>query len=56
MKRIVLYFTKYGSTKKYSETIAEKLQCECVSISTFDLEKLKDYEGQETADRIALGM
>ena len=39
---IVLYKSAYGFTKKYAEWIAEKLQCDCVEISTFDFNK--DYK------------
>ena len=39
---IVLYKSAYGFTKKYAEWIAEKLQCDCVEIITYDFNK--DYK------------
>ena len=39
---IVLYKSAYGFTKKYAEWIAEKLQCDCVGIITYDFNK--DYK------------
>ena len=39
---IVLYKAACGFTKKYAEWIAEKLQCDCVEISTYDFNK--DYK------------
>ena len=42
MKTLVIYKSKYGSTKQYAEWIAEELDCEAVdakSVKPLDLEK-----------------
>jgi menaquinone-dependent protoporphyrinogen IX oxidase len=43
-KTLVVYSSKYGSTKKYAEWIAEKCNAELFSLPDFDIEKLNDYE------------
>ena len=44
MKSIVLYRSKYGSTKNYAQWIADELSCEAVDAKGFDIENLKDYD------------
>ena len=44
MKAIVVYKTKYGSTKTYAEWIAEKLGCEAVDAKNVNAEKLAEYD------------
>ena len=43
-KAIILYFSKYGSTKKYSEWIAKELNGEIVSIKNVNENNLKEYD------------
>jgi menaquinone-dependent protoporphyrinogen IX oxidase len=44
LKRIiVLYGTKYGSTKRYAEWIAEKTDAEICELSAFDQSLLQEY-------------
>ena len=44
MKTIVVYKTKYGSTKTYAEWIAEELSCEAVDVKDADIQKLSEYD------------
>ncbi len=44
MKAIVIYKTKYGSTKAYGEWIANKLGCCAVEAKTVNAEKLSEYD------------
>lgn len=44
MKTIVIYKTKYGSTKTYAEWIAKRLSCECVSAKDIDVDKMRSYD------------
>lgn len=44
MKTIVVYKTKYGSTKTYAEWIAEELSCEVVDVKDTDIQKLSEYD------------
>ena len=44
MKTIVVYKTKYGSTKTYAEWIAEELSCEAVDVKHTNIEKLFEYD------------
>lgn len=44
MKTIVIYKSKYGSTKKYAEWIAEELGCEAVDSKNIKPEDLKEYD------------
>ena len=44
MKKIVLYKTSTGFTKRYAEWIAQALGCAAVSIKQESAKKLKDYE------------
>ena len=44
MKAIVVYKTKYGSTKTYGEWIAEKIGCEAVEAKKVNAEKLAQYD------------
>ncbi|MDD6570982.1 MAG: flavodoxin domain-containing protein [Thermoflexaceae bacterium] len=44
MKRIVVYTSKTGFTKKYAEWIAEDLQCEVRELSKVSADLLKEYE------------
>ncbi len=44
MKAVVIYKTKYGSTKKYAEWIAEELGCDIFDTKDIKADKLKDYD------------
>jgi len=44
MKAIVVYKTKYGSTRAYAEWIAEKLGCEAVEAKKVNAEKLAEFD------------
>ena len=44
MNAIVVYKTKYGSTKTYAEWIAEELSCEAVDVKDVDIQKLSEYD------------
>lgn len=44
MKTIVIYKTKYGSTKAYAEWIAEALGCRAVDAKTVKAADLTDYD------------
>ena len=44
MKSIVLYRSKYGSTKSYAQWIADELSCEAIDAKGFDVNKLMDYD------------
>ena len=44
LKKIVVYKTSTGFTKRYAEWIAQALGCEAVSIKQESAKKLKDYE------------
>lgn len=44
MKSVVIYKTKYGSTKTYAEYIAEKLGCECLEAKKVKAEDLISYD------------
>lgn len=44
MKPIVLYRSKYGSTKNYAQWIADELSCEAIDAKGFDASLLKDYD------------
>ena len=44
MKTIVVYKTKYGSTKTYAEWISEELSCEAVDVKNINIEKLSEYD------------
>ena len=44
MNAIVVYKTKYGSTKTYAEWIAEELSCEAVDVKHTNIEKLFEYD------------
>ena len=44
MKSIVIYKSKYGSTKAYAQWIAEKLGCECKDAKKIKADDLKDYD------------
>ena len=44
MNAIVVYKTKYGSTKTYAEWIAEELSCEAVDVKDADIQKLSEYD------------
>ena len=43
-KTVVLYKTRYGSSKKYAEWIAEELHGDLFDIEDVDPERLKDYD------------
>ena len=44
MKSIVLYRSKYGSTKSYAQWIAEALSCEVMDAKGVDADILRDYD------------
>lgn len=44
MKAIVIYKSKYGSTKTYAEWIADELLCDAVDAKSIRAEDLKDYD------------
>ena len=44
MKCIVTYSSKYGSTKKYAQWIAEELSCDAKEIKTVSTDALKNYD------------
>jgi len=44
MNAIVIYKTKYGSTKTYAEWIRDALDCEIAEAKSITAEKLKDYD------------
>lgn len=44
MKAIVIYKSKYGSTKTYAEWIAEELSCEAVDAKQVKVEDLAEYD------------
>ena len=44
MKNIVIYKSKYGSTKQYAKWIAEELECECFDAKEVKAEDLVKYD------------
>ncbi len=44
MKTVVVYKTKYGSTKVYAEYISEKLGCECFEAKKIKVDDLMAYD------------
>ncbi len=44
MNAIVVYKTKYGSTRAYAEWIAEELGCKAVDVKNINIEKLSAYD------------
>ena len=44
MKTIVIYKSKYGSTKSYAEWIAEELSCEAIDASKVKINDLDEYD------------
>ena len=44
MSTIVIYKSKYGSTKKYGKWIADELGCEITDAKDFKTENLKNYD------------
>ncbi len=44
MKAIVIYKSKYGSTKAYAQWIAEELNCEAVDAKTVKADDLSQYD------------
>ena len=44
MKSIVLYRSKYGSTKAYAEWIAEELSCEAKDAKGVSVDEIMDYD------------
>ena len=44
MKSIVIYKSKYGSTKTYAEWIAEELECDAVEVKSVSAEELLGYD------------
>jgi menaquinone-dependent protoporphyrinogen IX oxidase len=43
-KALIIYFSKYGTTKKYAEWLAEELAGDIVSINDFNQNILNNYE------------
>ena len=44
MNAIVIYKTKYGSTKTYAEWIAEALSCKAVDVKDVKVQELSEYD------------
>lgn len=44
MNTIVVYKSKYGSTKQYAEWIAEELGCEAVDVKNVKIDDLEKYD------------
>ncbi len=44
MSGIILYKSKYGSTKKYAEWIAERTGFECIKTDDADIRKVQKYD------------
>lgn len=44
MKKIVVYKSKTGFTKRYSEWIAEELGCEAIALNSVNEQKLAEYD------------
>lgn len=44
MNTIVIYKSKYGSTRKYAEWIAEELFCQAVDVKNVKAEDLQEYD------------
>ena len=44
MKTIVVYKTKYGSTKAYAEWISEELGADVIDVKDADINKLSEYD------------
>ena len=44
MSTIVVYRSKYGSTKKYAEWIADELECEMIEFKDAKIEELVKYD------------
>ena len=44
MKGIIVYKSKYGSTKKYAEWIAEETGYDCVECGKVKTESIKEYD------------
>ncbi len=44
MKAIVIYKSKYGSTKSYAQWIAQELSCEAVDASKVKISDLSEYD------------
>jgi len=44
MNAIVIYKSKYGSTKAYAQWIAEALSCQAVDVKQLKIDDLKDYD------------
>ena len=44
MKTIVVYKSKYGSTKQYADWISKELECEEIEAKAASLEMLKEYD------------
>ncbi len=44
MSAIVIYKSKYGSTKKYAEWIAEELKCEAIDAKSVNISTVNKYD------------
>ena len=44
MKAIVIYKTKYGSTKTYAEWIANELDCKAFDVKNINVDDLSEYD------------
>ena len=44
MENIVVYESKYGSTRRYAKWIGEELNCKVCQISDIELEELTSYD------------
>lgn len=43
-KTIVMYQSKYGSSKKYAQWLSEELSCDLIETKDAQMEKIMDYE------------
>lgn len=44
MKTVVIYTSKYGSTKKYAKWLSESLECPAMRLQDVSREKLSEYD------------
>ncbi len=44
MNAVVVYKTKYGSTKTYADWIAEELNCKAIDADEISIEELRNYD------------
>lgn len=44
MRKIVIYKSKYGSTRQYAQWISEELSCPCYDVKDVTINTLSDYD------------